>query len=282
MSGIYRTPAGQRAVEQRYREHLDNWPVPAEHRTVPTRHGDTFVTVCGPQQASPVVLLHGAGTDSTIWLAEAERWSKTHRVHLVDVIGEPGLSAPSRPPLQSGAYAEWLDDVLDALGISHAAFVGASLGGWLALDYTIRRPHRVDRLVLRAPGGIGRQKYGAVLASAFLLALGQRGRRSAVRLILGPSPDLGDFIDYMALTQQHYRPRRDRLPVFTDEQLRTVQTPTLVVLGARDRILDSRDTARRVKRLLPDASLTVVPEAGHALVDDGSSIDEFLTGSARR
>ncbi len=52
------------------------------------------------------------------------------------------------------------------LGVARAPFVGASLGGWLAVDYTVRRPARVERLALLVPGGIGRQKHAAVLATA--------------------------------------------------------------------------------------------------------------------
>lgn len=65
-----------------------------------------------------------------------------------DMIGEPGLCAASRPVLQSQAYALWLDDVLQAFAIGPTAIVGASLGGWLATDYAIRRPQRFERMVL--------------------------------------------------------------------------------------------------------------------------------------
>jgi pimeloyl-ACP methyl ester carboxylesterase len=74
------------------------------------------------------------------------------------MIGEPGLSAPSRPRLASDAYALWLDDVLHELGVARASLVGVSLGGWLALDYATRRPERVERLALLCPGGVGKQR----------------------------------------------------------------------------------------------------------------------------
>lgn len=176
---VYRSLSGQRAVESRYREHLQRWTVPLRQRTVATREGETFVVDCGPTEAPPVVLLHGAGSNSAIWHADAPRWSLTHRLYMVDVIGEPGLSAPSRPPRSSDAYALWLDDVLDGLGVDTAALVGGvSLGGWLATDYAIRRTGRVQRLALRAPGGIGRQRYGAVFA-----ALASCHSETAVRVL---------------------------------------------------------------------------------------------------
>lgn len=273
---VYRSSSGQQAVECRYREHLQRWAVPLRRRIVATREGDTFVMDCGPTDAPPVVLLHGAGSNSAIWQTDASRWSATHRLYMVDLVGEPGLSAPSRPPLDSDAFALWLDDVLDRLGVDAAGFVGVSLGGWLATDYAIRRPDRVQRLALRAPGGIGRQRYGAVLAALALMAFGERGTRRALRITLGPGRIPGPVIDYLLLIQRNYRPRHDTLPVFSDDDLKAIFAPLFVVLGARDRMLNSRDTAARLTRLQPAAAVNLLADTGHGLFDDGNDLHTFL------
>jgi pimeloyl-ACP methyl ester carboxylesterase len=277
VTAVYRTDEARRSVEQRYREILSQWPVPHARSVVRTRQGDTSVVSSGPEGAPPVVLLHGAGFNSVAWVDDVAAWSRTHRLYAVDVVGEPGLSAPSRPPLGSDAYAEWLDDVLDGLGEARAAFVGTSLGGWLALDYALRRP-----------GGIGRQRYGVVLASLFLVLLGERGRRAALRLALGPVPGPGvaaarvassDVLaEYALLIQRSYRPRRDRLPVFTDEHLRHLDVPLLVVAGARDRMLDAHDTARRLRHVRPDATVVLHPDAGHLPTRYAETVHTFLDG----
>jgi pimeloyl-ACP methyl ester carboxylesterase len=278
---VYRTCAGRRTVEDSYRAHLRRWTVPRREHTVGTREGETFVLDCGPTDAPPVVALHGAGSNSAIWRSEAERWSATNRLYLVDVVGEPGLSAPSRPPLDSDAHAAWLADVLDGLGVAACALVGVSLGGWLAADFAIRRPGRVERLALRAPGGIGRQRYGAVLAASVLMPFGDRGTRRALRIALGPGDIPDPVIDYMLTIHRNFRPRRDTLPIFSDEQLRSLTVPMHVVLGARDRMLDADETAARLARLCPAASVTVVPGTGHGLLDDGACLHEFLRGGDR-
>lgn len=285
MNSIYRSEDARRAVEQSYRAILAGWPVPSAEATLPTRQGDTFVVTCGPDDAPPVVLLHGAGFNSAAWTADVAVWARAHRVYAVDLIGEPGLSAPTRPPLTSDGYAEWLDDVLEGLGITQAALVGASLGGWMALDYALRRPQRVARLALLVPGGIGRQKYGAVLASLFLMPFGGWGRRTAVRFVLGPSsaptsaPDAATMRaldDHLLLIQRSYRPRRDPLPIFTDDQLRRLDVPLLVVAGAKDRMLDSLDTARRVRHLVPRATVSLLPDTGHIPTGYAETIQQFL------
>ena len=169
---IYRSPKGADAIQRRYRELLDQWPVPHQRQVVPTREGDTFVVSSGPLDAPPVLAIQGSGANTAMWLPQIAGWAPHLRVHAVDVIGEPGLSAPSRPPMNSERYARWLDDVMNGLSLTTASVIGMSLGGWFALDYAIRRPARVTRLVLLTPAGIGRTKYGVLLKSLVLGRIG--------------------------------------------------------------------------------------------------------------
>jgi pimeloyl-ACP methyl ester carboxylesterase len=175
VADIYKSEAGRQAVEEQYRRVLERWPVACEQRIVSTRQGDTFVIISGDPSAAPVVLFHGSGTNSGSWMRDVTTWSPHHRVYAVDMIGEPGLSAPSRPPLASSAYAEWLDDVWAGLGLEKASVVGISLGGWLGLDFAIRRPSRVASLFLISPSGIGRQNHMLLLKVGVLRLFGTRG-----------------------------------------------------------------------------------------------------------
>ncbi|GIH97077.1 alpha/beta fold hydrolase [Planobispora siamensis] len=283
-ASIYTSPQGARAVEQVYRRLLKEWPVPGEQLLVPTREGETFVLACGPQQAPPVVLLHGSGANTAMWAAQAQAWSPHLRLYAVDIIGEPGLSAPSRPATGSEAYALWLDDVLAGLGLEKTSIVGVSLGGWIALDYAVRRPGRVERLALLCPAGIGRQKWGVVLLALLLMPFGRRGRRLVMRKALGVSgSDAAQsareraFGEYVMLIHRSFRPRREKLPVFGDAALRGITAPMLVIVGGRDGLLDSHQTRRRLERAAPPrVSVRLLPEAGHLLRGQEPEILEFL------
>src|SRR5688572_20248167 len=94
---------------------LARWPVPHTTLNVPTRHGRTFVVASGAESAPPLVLLHGAGTNSTMWAADVTDYSYQYRVLAIDLPGEPGKSAPNRPSWEGPAFMEWLEDVLNAL-----------------------------------------------------------------------------------------------------------------------------------------------------------------------
>src|SRR5438552_13172818 len=99
--------------------------------------------------------------------------------------GEPGLSAPARPSFASAAYAAWLDDVWSGLGLTAASVVGVSLGGWLALDYAIRRPAHVASLSLLSPGGIGSRNAGFMIKAGLFALFGAWGLRQSVRAVAG-------------------------------------------------------------------------------------------------
>lgn len=282
MTGIYKTPEGQRLVEERYRSILMHWPVANRQFTVPTRQGETFVIACGEESAPPVLLLHGSLANSASWMGDVILWAERFRVFAIDVIGEPGLSAPSRPALDSDAYALWLDDVMGALNLDHASLVGVSLGGWLALDYATRRPDRVDAMALVCPGGIGRQKIGILFKIAFFNLFGSWGKRRLREAILGRmtgnavSPAVRRFAEFMALIHQRTRSRKERLPVFSDAALRRLTMPVIVIVGAKDALLDSADTRRRVEKLLDKGRVRYLDHAGHFIPGQGAVIADFL------
>jgi pimeloyl-ACP methyl ester carboxylesterase len=279
VSGIYTSPDGAQAVGQRYQELLAGWPVPAEHLRVPTREGETFVVASGPPDAPPLVLLHGSGANAVMWAGDVAVWSEHFRVYAVDIIGEPGLSAPTRPPMAPGAYTPWLDDVLDVLGVASAAVLGMSLGGWVALDYATRRPERVERMVLLCPAGGARLKVGGALAGLLLKPFGAWGQQRSLALVLGPVLRTvpRPTVDFALLVARHFRYRREPVPVVDDDALRRATMPLLVVLGARDLIIDSRRTAERLSRLVPSATVHVLPDTGHLLPSQTAQILEFLT-----
>lgn len=274
---IYDSERGAEAVRAAYRAFLARWPVPSEQRLLATREGETFVVSCGRAEAPPLLLFHGSGANATMWLADIAPWAEHFRVHAVDMIGEPGLSAPSRPPLDSGRYALWLDDVLRGLGVERARIAGVSLGGWLALDYATRRAGRVEKLALLCPGGVGRQR-GAVLWRLPLLFFGDWGRRRLREFVLGARLDAAPAMDgFMALVFRHFRPRRGRLPVFGDEALGRLDMPVLAIVGGRDVLLDSFETRRRLERSAPDARVVLLPEAGHLIRGQTKAVLDFLS-----
>lgn len=281
MTAIWKSEAGGQAVLARYAEFLQHWPAPNAQRRIATAHGETFVISSGPQGAPDVVLLHGSVSNAASWMGDAATLSQRFRVHAVDMIGEPGFSAPARPPLASHVYADWLGEVLAGLGIQRAALVGISLGGWLALEYATRRPETVSAVVLLCPGGVGRHK-NILLWALPLLLLGRWGRQKIMARMAGgaappaASPEVQAYGEFMDLIFANVRPRTEVLPPFSDAELARLSMPLLAILGAKDVMIDSAGTRERLVGNAPNAEVQWLPEAGHLLIGHAATIDGFL------
>ncbi|HEU4693042.1 MAG TPA: alpha/beta fold hydrolase [Vicinamibacterales bacterium] len=277
MAAIYTSEAGRQAVEAQYRRLLERWPVPCEQRLVPTRQGTTFIIVSGDPSAFPVVLFHGSGSNSAAWMRDVAVWAQHFRVYAVDMIGEPGLSAPSRPPLASCAYAEWLDDVWAGLAIEKASIVGISLGGWLGLDFAIRRPNRVASLSLISPSGIGGQNVLLLMKVGVLRLFGTRGLMKSLALVTGRADALPKpMVDALLVVFRSFRPRMERIPRCTDGDLAALPMPVQVIVGRDDALLNSNETRERVERCVRNASVTFIENAGHILPPQTAAVGEFL------
>ncbi len=281
MKSVYKSAEGERAVRERYLAILGHWPVPNQQLRMPTREGETFIVLCGDASAPPLLLLHGSMANSAMWMGDVAAWAKHFRVYAVDIIGDAGFSASSRPPLASEAHALWLDDVMQALSLRHASLAGVSFGGWLALDYATRRPERVESVVALCPGGVGRQKLSIVFKTVPLRLLGAWGRRKASELVLGrapanPSPALKYFMEFVSLIHKNFRPRMVKLPIFSDQALQRLTMPVLAILGGNDVLLDSAETKERLERNVPQVEIRYHPEAGHFIPGQTAPILEFL------
>jgi pimeloyl-ACP methyl ester carboxylesterase len=270
---IYKSEAGARLLRERYLEALKAWP--HDELRVPTPEGETFVVAAGPAEAPPLVLLHGSGSNSAEWAHRFPALTGHFRVYAVDIIGEPGLSAETRPPLTTDSYARWLDAVLDHVGAARAAFLTSSFGGWLALDYATRRPERVAALALRCPIGLGPMKKGFVVKAVLLALLGERGRRRSVAGVLG-EPESSPIVEQQLLVSANYRYRTGPFPVFGDAALSGLTMPVYAVAGAEDAMVDSATTQRRLEAA--GATVDLVPGTGHYIPGDADLA--FLTHAA--
>ncbi|MCI0398469.1 MAG: alpha/beta hydrolase [Chloroflexi bacterium] len=273
---IYKTPAGERAVQALYDSLLARWPVPCEMGTVATRHGHTFVISSGELSAPALVLLHGAATNSAMWRGDIVEYSRRYRVYAIDLPGEPGKSAPNRLAWDSPAYAEWLDDVFDALELDKAIVVGISQGGWTAIKFAAYRPERVEKLVLLAPGGIVPARVSFIVIAIPLSLLGRWGARRLIRWLYGRQPIPVGVEEITTPIISHFKARLGVLPLFSDEELRRLVMPLFLLGGAQDAISDLEAVAARMRKLAPHMVVKILPNAGHVLLNTTGPILSFL------
>jgi len=278
---VFKSEQGKQLILESYRSLLAQWPVANKQYVVDTGLGKTFVIESGDSHKPPLVLLHGSVSNSFTWMGDVLRYAEDYRVFAVDIVGEPGLSAESRPDYDSGEYALWLNDVLGALQLESVALVGLSLGGWMALDFATRFPEKVYRLALICPGGLGPERASFIPKAIFYSLLGRWGRRKLTELLnAGPlpdSPELRKAMDITLIMGRHFRPRTARLPIFTAQQLARLAMPVLVLFGGKDALIDGAQSLRYARANLSDGEVVELLDSGHLILNQADRIASFLT-----
>ncbi|MFG2980271.1 alpha/beta fold hydrolase [Streptomyces sp. NPDC048258] len=254
-----------------YDEVLGRWPGPAEAVELPTPYGVTRVNSCGPAGAPPLVLLPGGGATSTVWGAcAAAGLARTHRMHAVDLVGDPGLSvpAPGRAIRAAEDLVGWLDAVLDGLGAPGPVGLGGhSYGAWIAAHYAAadaaRRSPRLGRLVLLDPTQVfaGLRPGYVLRALPMLVRPTPRRIRSFLAWETGGAPldpawlRLQDETAAFPAVRPVTGPRPD--PTGLGE------LPVHILFAGRARCHDAARAARAARGVLPGARVDVLPGVSH-------------------
>ena len=262
-------------------------PIHRTERMVRAGHRKLFVTEAGT--GAPVVLLHGGGPGATGASNYSRNIGELARCFRVIVPDLPGYGQSSKDIDHSdpfGDLASAVAGMLDELDIEKTSMVGNSFGGAAALRLALDRPDRVDRLVLMGPGGVGTTRSVPTkgLNALFRYYRGDGPTRekldSFVRnyLVYDGSSVPDDLIDlrYEASVQRDVladpplrRPSgRDalrtlwRMDFTRDRRLAGVQTPTLVIWGADDKV-NRPSGGFTLARTMPHCDLYLAARTGH-------------------
>jgi len=257
------------AYRAAYAHSLELWPIPFESRLVETPFGATHVVASGASTGDPIVLVHAASLSATQWHLQVRDLGASHPLFAVDIMGDIGLSTQTAPVHARQDAADWLDAVLDGLGIGRAILVGSSFGGFLSTNLAVRRGSRVRSLVLLAPAATIRPftrlanlmiRTGSLVPLPWTVKPGLRG------MMGGELPDLR-IVAQMECGVAGFR--YDRSGIYPselpDRELAGLACPVQVLVGDQERIYDPVRAADRVRRLLPHARVEVMPDVGHLL-----------------
>jgi pimeloyl-ACP methyl ester carboxylesterase len=283
---LFKTPDGQARYLAAYDAALRLWPIPHESHFVVTSYGRTHIISCGPNDASPLVLLHAGQASSTMWFPNVAHLSRSFHVLAVDTVGEPGKSIPARPYASSRDCAAWLEGVLRAMDIDKTHVMGLSRGGWLALNLALYSPDLVDRIVLLSPAA------AFIRLNRFFSAVVQATMRVPTRLVsrlaLNSWVARGFavnrvFAEQFTIGLQNWNWAVNRLGysgimpcTFSDEQLSQVSQPVLLLIGDQDR-LNPPSAIERARRTIPRLEAGIVSPAGHFLsMERPESVDALV------
>ena len=263
--------------------------VPAARSRDITVDGGRRIHLLDAGDGPPLLHLHGSSTSSHSQLALLDRLPDVWSI-APDRPG-CGLSDPIRirPDDFRESAIQFVDDVLDAMGVGPVVIAGNSMGGAWAIWYALARPERVRGLALvgsspllpgaRIPAQL--RLVTTPLLGELLTRAVRPTRATVLRLMtavgegktLRRQPDLLDSVvaagrdpitraANLAELRAVISPRGARpQSITTPDALRRLRMPTLLIWGDRDPVA-SVEVAKAAARLIPQAQLEVLP-AGH-------------------
>lgn len=218
----------------------------------------------GSPEGDPVCLLHGAGTNRSIWQPVAEVISARHHVIALDL---PGHNESGGPPARTiPELTNLVRSWQTALGIEHPVLIGHSMGGAVALAYVAR--YGAD---LRAVGLVS-------TAANFELPVEVVDRWCADEqayldeelgglVAPGASPEVIDRLNAIRKTNRHETRAADLRAclVWDAGGAGPITLPTLLMTAEHD-LPVIRTQMQSWHAAFPDSQLIDVPDAGHMML----------------
>lgn len=219
----------------------------------------------------PVVLINGLAEQAESWYCNLDVWRRDFDVYQPNLLAYEGAALHRRidagQPIDVDYLVARLHEYLDGFVQSPPYhLVANSLGGKVAVEFAARYPELVDRLVLLCPSGLSDVERLPVIDGM---------RRNDLRSLVSSvfqDPSHTD-LNLLGYYQKQFANRRWRSGLLRTirgtmdhrvrDRLSQITTPTLLVVGGQDRIVDPNQ-AIEAARSLPFVKLVVLPDCGHA------------------
>jgi pimeloyl-ACP methyl ester carboxylesterase len=230
-----------------------------------------------------LVLVHGFGASAADWDAWAKRLGDTFRIIAPDLPGHGLTRAPKGYQGGPDSQVATVEAMAAALKLPRFVIAGNSMGGGVAWRYALAHPERLNGLVLVDAAGwppAKAQKQGAIMFRLLAnpvtrgiiknldnSALVKQGLEAALIDKSLATPALVKRYSDFSRAPGHRdilvgRPRAGSADIATPERLSVIDTPTLVMVGADDRVIPGTD-GKRFADAIHGAALIVYPGVGH-------------------
>jgi pimeloyl-ACP methyl ester carboxylesterase len=284
--GSWVSDAARETFMAAYERAFTRWPQPYEEFDIETATATTRVHAYRPRSGGePVVLLTGAGGNAAFSFPHVAALAEAGPVYGIDMPGDANPSVPRALMTPPASCAAWLDELLGKLSDRPAHLVGFSFGGWVAMNQAIRAPGRVASLTLLDPAGLTRPDarfYRWLTISGLATLTPMPLRRRLARWMDLPYMLEPEMMTLMWAAIRGYRAEPKKPDVLTDDELRAIDVPVLLVTGARSALLTPAQ-ARARGSLMPHAEVAVVPgsHGGFNRIDElNDRITAFIKAQA--
>jgi pimeloyl-ACP methyl ester carboxylesterase len=267
---------------QSYDRALQLWKTPFEERDIKTSFGSAHVIISGPPNAAPLVLLHGMNASSTMWYPNIRSLSENHRAYAIDFLLEPGKSLCEGEVSSTDQIVNWYYEIFDQLQLSKFSIIGASRGGWLAMNIALHSQSRINKIVLLSPAQTFtwiKPRMRIITNISYSINPKRRKLRNVLETMTANVDNINQaYINqyYIATTKATMSKCMLQMTPFSDKQLGSLKIPVLVLIGDND-IINNEKSLERAKKLIPGVETGIIKQAGHFLsMDQPETVDREI------
>lgn len=278
---ITRAPATKAAFFKAYDETLKLWKVDYDELYIPTSKGTAHVIVSGPKKGEPVVLLHGMNASSTMWYPNIQSLSKNHRVFAIDFILEPNKSLLTHDIERLEGVSDWYEEVLQVLELKRYHLIGASRGGWMAVQLALNNKKQVQSITLLSPAQTFIWIRPSVDLFKNITALFSSKEKQIEQTLESMSVNAAKISDVyikqykLGLELVDENKFVSSMQPYSNEELQSLQMPVLVLIGDDDMINEQKTV--EMANTLPQGKGEVIKNAGHFLsIDQAEVVNEKI------
>jgi 3-oxoadipate enol-lactonase len=250
---------------------------------IDTSRGKVGFSEKGGGDRTPIIFLHGVGSDKSVWRPQLEHFGKTRRTIAFDYPGygeSDFVDGSTRDDFAASILA-----AMDALGIIKAHVCGLSLGGVVAIALHAAAPDRCASLIIADSFAVhpdGQAIYDRSTAASHDIRALAEARVGA--LLASEAPDLRrEVIDTMArIDPAAYRIGAEAVWLAEQsDRAAAIRVPALIIVGDEDAITPPA-LSERLQALIPGSRLAVIAGASHLANLDkpaefNRAIDDFLS-----
>lgn len=218
-------------------------------------------------ESEPIIFSHGWLDDCSAWNSQIELFAKNHTVILYDHRGH-GRSDKPRADYSVKALSNDLDSFMQTLKLERVTLVGFSLGGMVALMFTLQHPAKVSKLVL--VGTTAKMAMPAHILSALRYILPYRTfvRIASKPRFYKPSQHIiEDFIP-RAMKVPKYAAYKCFAELTNNYDIRNrvsyIKVPTLIIVGEKD--MTNLKGSQHLSREIEGSRLQVISGCGHSVM----------------
>jgi pimeloyl-ACP methyl ester carboxylesterase len=243
----------------------------------------------GTRDKPALVLIHGVVASLHTWDGWISAFADQYRIIRFDVPGF-GLTGPARDGEYSAErMVKIFSLLLDHLGVSKAVVAGNSLGGYIAWNFALAQPQRVEKLILIDPAGYHMHKVPLMIAAAALpgatwampMWMPRALIAQGIKEVYGePGRIKAGVVDRYYDLSRRPGNRRAMMDIFrvllkvnreelhgTPAQVAQITTPTLLMWGERDRWISPKHVPLW-QRDLPGIQVKTYPGVGHIPMEE--------------